>query len=449
MTFVKLAGGAVGAILLGAFSVDADALRIARAPFDATRVALAIGLFEPHGGSAVLISRSGVAVTAYHVVAPCVARLRRQAGTREHFNADGSYDGKHGPLLCDGLALRIPTDCTTMGPPNDVYVLGVPPVKDAHVFRLAFDAEGMDTPRADVAVVTIGRPVDHYLPLSKTEPAQNAAIWVVGHPMPGNADPRLDASGRQQLELARLLFRTRQVVFGLLAEAATDPDEASRSAKRYAGLNARTPGAAPDLTTIWTGTDLNDIETIAQGPVPAVRVLAERLNQLAAELHTEAAARDTDPDYAAFLDARAGELRAMAEEPRGRRVRQVMLQMQRVYEAAARDVSSDLEATDVPASERWCEALAFSGHMTAVHESTFDGSTGIAPGMSGGAVMDERGAVVGVVTAGRRRTTRHLSDNLVAARSDVIRARFGKILSSTAGSADAARTLAGETTRAP
>ena len=265
MTFVKLAGAVVGAILLGTLSAGADPLRMAAAPFDSDHVALAVGKFEPHGGSAVLVSRSGVAVTAYHVVAPCVARLRRQAGTRERFNADGSYDGKHGPLRCDGLTLRIPTDCKTMGPPNDVHVLAVPPVKDAHVFRLAFDTEGTETPKADVAVVTIGRPVDHYLPLSTTEPAQNAAIWVVGHPMPGNADPRLDSSGRQQLELAHLLFQTRQVVFGLLAEAATDPDQASRSARRYAGVYRRTPGAAPDLISIATGTDLEDIEAIAQG----------------------------------------------------------------------------------------------------------------------------------------------------------------------------------------
>jgi len=428
MNLVKLSGIVILALGIGRHSCHAATPPFVTASFDSHRVGLAVGKFEPHGGSAVFVSPDGVAVTAYHVVAQCIARLRRNVETGKQFGADGSYTGNNEGLLCDGLYLRVPLDCETMGPPEAVYVLGVPAVREARVFALTFQDGGSEPPKADFAIVRIARRVQHYLPLGQEVPVANARIWVAGYPLFNDSDRVIDSAARQQLELSHFLFRARQVLFGILAEAAQNPDQASRSAKGYAMLYANRSHATPGLIDLTAGNELDDIEAIAQGPESAKRVLAKRLMELAGELTQEAAPEDTDPDYATFLISRSEELRELANRAHGPAVQEVMTRVQHVYERVASDVKWDLERKDVATAETWCGLRVFSGYITKVDSWKFEGAAAVAPGMSGGPVVNERGKVVGLAIQRRRLTLGYYPQNLLAARIDFLRSRFGSLL---------------------
>src|SRR5207253_833395 len=143
------------------------------------RVALAVGRLDPNGASAVVISPTGLVLTAYHAASSCVARLRRNPDTRSSFHSDGSYYGEHGPLPCEGSSIRFPHP-SCAGPPylesaRPLYLVAVPPVRRAIIvdqielfFRPREPSDEYPVPVSDYALLKTDGEFPSYLSLSES-----------------------------------------------------------------------------------------------------------------------------------------------------------------------------------------------------------------------------------------------------------------------------------------
>ncbi len=425
-----------------AFTASQGAVSPPKAPpfepasFDTRRVAQAIGKLLPRGGSAVVVTPTGVALTAYHVMAPCVVRLRRDPATRSFFHEDGSYYGERGALLCAGFTMELPNCADGVDKVERVYVLGVPPVREAIVLsdspELATLSDEPPVPRSDFTVIKIDHPIRHYLQLVNYDGSKGTPMWVAGYLNLGDREWLTSDDARLHRELDHLLFRTRAALFGILADAATDLGKGVESAQAFLKSYKRPTGSFGDLIAATMGEEIADLEEIAKGPQAAKAIVRKQLLALAQNFQGGAKSEERGEEERASFNRRAELLRQLAESAEGPSVRKVMLSLKAQASEFARNVEWDLAGDYTVPSEQWCDVLALSGRVTSVTETVIRSSAFVGPGMSGGPALDQEGSVIGISIRGQHLLSSYHPDNLILARSDVVVRQFGTLLKAPA-----------------
>lgn len=406
--------------------------------FGSTRAALSIGRFQPSGGTGVLISPAGVVATAYHVVAPCVARLRRDPKTKTFFGADGAYRGEHGGLPCDDLWISFPK------PPCDskdearlpVQLLAVPATERARALgdrKGSADREEYPIPKADFALVKVEPPMNNYLRLSDRPPSLNESVWVTGA-FTYSAEVFGDSNQRLFTWLTSVQAMMQAALFDVMATAALDPAAGARAAKEALDFYAHEISAdqeVRELVDMYAEDSLTELGEMAKGADEAAHRVRESLEKAAEGAEKLASRTDIEPEVALHERERAAALRDLARSgPAGAgRLREFFLARKRESRRIAEREFAHLSADFSHLSKNWCGKAVSYGRVTNVGDLVFRTDAFAAPGMSGGPVLDSSGHVLGLLIMAREDMGLvYRSDNVVAARADVIRREFGALL---------------------
>lgn len=439
-TVASFAALALGVSMCCAAETMPKAPRYVTPPFDTKQAALAIAQVQPRGGTAVVISQSGLVLTAYHVISPCVAHLRRDPAVGAFFHDDGSYSGEHGPLLCQGVTLRLRrpscTDAEDVDNVEHVYLLAVPPVRRADAREMvaildpAFDPTDPPVSPADFALLRIDHPVTSYLRLSPDEPTAGEPTWTAGYLM-FSQEALLNPESYRQDRISIEEYAVRKALFGILAEVAINPDNGIEAARTF--LKDRRPPTGPDAEWIAEAQKeaIANINSVAKGPAEAVAVVRKCLDAEAAKLQRLVDSPDTQPEVVTYLDGLASNLRCLRESVRGSEVRRVMLALASHHAETEKRTRWDYQGDRSMLSEYWCTIPAFFGPITQIHDSTLRTGAFVGMGMSGGPVLNASGDLIGVMMQGQRLLVSYAPDNLVAVRADTILREFGPLLKAT------------------
>lgn len=399
--------------------------------FDTSKTALAIGRISPiYGGTVVAISPNGLAVTAYHAVSRCVARLRRDRTTRAFFHEDGSYYGEHGPLLCDDLSIEFPhLRCANGGDRSRVdwvYLVAVPPASRAMIITDPLvGSESPAIPELDVALLKLDEPVPGHLPLSPDGPRPSEPLWAAGY-LSTAVRP---VSGRAAL----IAFKTKQALMHALAEAAIDPARGVAAAQAFlsdshASHDLKGDDSDAGFVSAAAGY-VAQLDRAASGPDAALSVVRQWILDKQGGLERCASDLEVAPETADACRRDSDKLRGLVEFPRGAELQQVFAAQERSYARLVAQIESDiLNADDSTTAVDWCGVPVFCGNVTAMDFSTFRSSAFSGLGMSGGPALNAAGEVVGLMIAERQAGLAYRPDNLVLVRSDLVLREFSPVL---------------------
>jgi len=375
--------------------------------FDTATVASAVlridgedGPAAGRGGTAVLIRRDGLAMTAYHNVGECVAKLRQEEATRHLFGEDGSYSGAGGALPCADFRARFlrpsSNERRTWEAPDPVYLVAVPPAHEATpplpVYLDRVPAADERVAKRDYALLCVAPHGRVPLALSTGSPKTGDKVWLVGLGAE-TGEPADSATVTLARSIAHLDLESR--LARVLAEGAMSQERGARMAREV--LESVTiPAEGHDERS---ASALRDLRRVVEGE--GDRVASERLAERAALIDSYVKELRLSEQEVVRVTGVVGALREYAQRPHGARVADALrITSELLFELRVDQqwaLNGDIVRIDDDGA-RWHGVIAFSGRVVSSDQGIVLDSFATA-GMSGGPVLNARGEVVGVLTS--------------------------------------------------
>jgi hypothetical protein len=250
-------------------------------------------------------------------------------------------------------------------------------------------------PGFDLAILKIERPPSKSLMLSAAAPKRGEAIWGVGmvaRDQPRSEDQRLYDS------MNVLTFRLRAQLFDLLAMAAHDPSAASRAASDSLRKRDRETSGNPEdieISEVFIGSLIADMRTVADGG--GATVIRAWLLKTAAQTEEAARSEHVDPAFADTYIRWANRLRTLAEYPRSNEINAIFHAWMLRNDKTAEDLARGPESEPDVGLQSICGKLLGHGVVVEARTSIFRATAPAIRGMSGGAIVNRRGELLGVL----------------------------------------------------